>query len=181
MQSNFTLKKNGRFLLSKFLILLLCLFSNLIQAQTYVNGVLSSGATANNGTAAPTGFTWSECQNVTGNTTVANQTAGSNAGVGSTFSVADDFTVPAGTPWNLTKITVYAYSTGFSGTTSPFTDVRIRIHSSSPLAGPSTIVYGDLTTNRLTASSSAGVYRIFNTLVPPTATGTTRRIWKLEE
>ena len=85
MQSNFTRKKIGRFFFFKFLILLFCFVSNLIQAQTYVNGVLSSGATANNGTAAPSGFTWSECQNVTGNTTVANQTAGSSAGVGSAF------------------------------------------------------------------------------------------------
>ena len=79
------------------------------------------------------------------------------------------------------KITVYAYSTGFAGTTSPFTDLRIRIHNSSPLAGPTTVVYGDLTTNRLSASSFTNVYRIFNTVVTPaTVPGITRMVWALE-
>ena len=141
MQPKFTRIRVRRILLTP-LLAFLCLWGGSLHAQTYVNGVLSSGASGNNGTPAPAGFTWSECQNVTGNTTVANQLAGPGAQVGSNFSVADDFTVPAGAPWNLTKITVYAYSTGYTGSTSPFNDVRIRIHGSSPLAGPTTIVFG---------------------------------------
>jgi hypothetical protein len=180
MQPKFTLKKIGSSFRLTALLLLCCSVFGTIQAQTYVNGTLSSGATALNGTAAPAGNTWSECQNVTGNTTVANQSAGFGAQIVANNSVADDFTVPAGPSWNLTKITVYAYSTGAAAGPSPFTDLRLRIHSSNPMTGPTTIVYGDLATNRLAASSAAGVYRIFNTLVPPTATGTTRIVWKLE-
>lgn len=181
MQPNFTLKRRGIYFgLTPVLFFLFFLLSEKINAQTYVNGILSTGATALNGTAAPAGTTWSECQNVTGDITVANSTAGVSAQVSGNFSVADDFVVPAGPSWNLTKITVYAYSTGAPGGTSPFNDLRIRIHDNNPMSGPTNIVYGDLTTNRLTASSNSGVYRIFNTLVPPSATATNRIIWKLE-
>jgi len=152
-----------------------------MNAQPYINGTLSTGTTAANGTVAPAGYTWSECQNPTGNTTIANTTAGVGAQVASNNSVADDFTIPGTEIWNISKITVYGYSTGYTGTASPYTDVRIRIHKGSPLAGPTTIVFGDLTTNRFTASSDAGVYRIFNTVVAPvSAPGTTRKVWKIE-
>ncbi|MFT3981796.1 MAG: GEVED domain-containing protein [Ferruginibacter sp.] len=161
-------------------LIALFLFSGISTfAQTYTNAVLSSGATANNGTAAPAGYTWSECQNVTGNTTVANQLAGSSASIAGGFSLADDFIVPAGPSWGVSKVTVYAYSTGYTGTTSPFTDMRLQIRSGASIA-TSTVVWGNLTTNVLSASSEVNVYRIFNTLVPPTATGTTRKVWKLE-
>lgn len=152
-----------------------------ISAQPYVNGTLSTGTTTVSGVVSPAGYTWSECQNPTGNTTVANTTAGFGAQVANNNSVADDFTVPGGQGWNISKITVYAYSTGSTGSTSPFNDVRIRIHRGSPLAGPTTIVFGDLTTNRFAASSDALMYRNFNTVVTPaTAPGTTRKLWKIE-
>ncbi|MEO7444134.1 MAG: hypothetical protein ABIU55_01465, partial [Ferruginibacter sp.] len=135
MHLNTTLKKVGKNFIGIFLAgCLLCGFTNTIHAQTYVNGVLSTGATALNGTAAPAGFTWSEAQNVTGNTTVANSTSGVGAQITANNSVADDFTVPAGPSWAVSKITVYAYSTGAPAGPSPFTDLRIRIHNSSPLA-----------------------------------------------
>jgi len=154
------------------------LFTGLANAQTYVNGTLSTGATAENGTAAPAGYTWSEVQHNVGNTTVANSIIGT--GATGALSVADDFTVPAG-GWNLTKLTVYGYSTNYAGATSPFTALNVRIHSSSPLAGPTTILFGDMTTNRLSATTDAGMYRISNTVVPaPLATNTARKIWKIE-
>lgn len=154
----------------------LTLFSGLATAQTYTNGVLSTGATALNGTAAPAGKTWSETQNVTGNTTVANSTGGVSANAENGFTVADDFTV-TGASWNLSKISVYAYSTGYAGTTSPFNLLRVQIRSGS-VTGP--IVFGDLTTNRFSASTNTNTLRTFNTLVPPSAPGTTRTIWSLE-
>src|SRR5215212_12081917 len=99
-----------RFLLCLFIAI--CFFP-IVNAQTYVNGNLSTGATAENGTAAPAGYTWSEVQHNTGDLTVANNTIGVS-GTGA-FSVADDFIVPAG-GWNLTKLTVYGYSTNYVGT-----------------------------------------------------------------
>ncbi|HMT75172.1 MAG TPA: choice-of-anchor J domain-containing protein [Chitinophagaceae bacterium] len=183
MQPKFTLNRRGvLFGLTPILFSLFFLLTGKINAQQYVNGNLSTGATSISGVAAPAGTTWSECQNPTGNTNIANTNAGYGAQIVNNYSVADDFVVPTGGPsWNLTKITVYAYSTGYTGSTSPFNDLRIRIHNSSPLAGPTTIVFGDLTTNRLSSSSNSSMYRIFNTVVAPaTAPGTTRIIWKLE-
>ena len=181
MQPKFTQKKFGLSIgLTPMIFAFLCLFTVSANAQQYVNGVLSTGATSISGVAAPAGKTWSECQNPTGNTTVANTSAGSGAQIAANNAVADDFTV-TGAPWNLTKITVYAYSTGAADGPSPFNDLRLQIHNSSPLAGPTTVVFGDLTTNRLSASSNTNVFRIFNTVVTPaTAPGTTRIIWKLE-
>ncbi|MEP6675969.1 MAG: T9SS type A sorting domain-containing protein [Ferruginibacter sp.] len=164
----------------RILALVFLMATGLFSNAQYVNGILSTGATAANGTAAPAGYTWSECQNPTGNLTVANSTGGNSASSAGLFSIADDFTVPTGQTWNVTKVTVYGYLTGATGATSPITTLHVRIHNSNPASGPTTIVFGDLTTNRLTAASDAGVYRIFNTLVPATATGTTRKIWKLE-
>src|SRR5688572_27607693 len=129
MQSKFTRKRIGSFLKLTPVLLLLILCGTSSHAQQYVNGVLSTGATSISGVAAPAGWTWSECQNPTGNTTVANTNAGFGAQSSLNNAMADDFTVIGS--WNLTKITVYAYSTGFVGTVSPFNDLRIRIHNSS--------------------------------------------------
>jgi subtilisin-like proprotein convertase family protein len=181
MQTKFTFFKNQK-ISSRYLVVLtmLLFFGNNVMAQFYNNGVLSTGATTLSGVAAPAGTTWSECQNVTGNLAIANTSAGFSAGLTAGNSIADDFTVPAGPSWNLTKITVYAYSTGSTGTVSPFNDLRVRIHSSNPLSGPTTILFGDLTTNRLAASTSTNVFRIFSTVVFASASGTTRNIWRLE-
>ena len=181
MYNKITLKKILQLTYKSLFAICFLAFSTLaVNAQIYTNGVLSSGATALNGTAAPAGFAWSECQNITGNTTVTNTNAGFGASVAAGNSVADDFTVPAGATWAINKITVYAYSTGSPATPSPFTDLRIKIHSGNPLTGTPAVAFGDLTTNRLTTATSAATYRIFNTLVPPTPTGITRLLWKLE-
>ncbi len=137
-------------------------------AQPYNNGNLSTGATSSNGVAAPAGYTWSEVQ-------AGNVNAGFGANITANISMADDFTVPAGVGWNISKLTFWAYSTGFAGATSPFTDVRVRIFNTDPSVGTPVPVYGDFTTNRFSASSDALMYRIFNA-----TTGTTRKIWKVE-
>lgn len=139
-----------------------CLLGN---AQPYVNGNLSTGATSSNGTAAPAGFTWSEVQ-------AGNTAAGFVGSVVGGIRLGDDVTVPAGQNWLVSSIVFYGYQTNYTGTTSPFTSVTLRIHAGSP-SGP--VVFGDLTTNRLLSTTSAGVYRIFNA-----APGTTRQVWKVE-
>lgn len=152
-------------------------------AQPYVNGNLSTGATSKSGVAAPTGYTWSELQNDLGVSTMSNGTTGVGAQYLATGGnrVADDFTVPAGQVWNLTKITVYAYQTGYAGTVSPFVDIRLRIQNAIPSSAASVVVFGDLTTNRLLTTSDAMMYRIGNTVAPaPTTPLTNRRIWKIE-
>lgn len=147
---------------------LLLLIAGVLKAQPYINGPLTTGATSSGGVAAPAGFTWSELQG-------ANTGYGSGANIGAGYTLADDFTVPAGQTWNITKFTFYAYSTGATGSTSPFNDTRVRIFNTNPSSGSPTPVFGDLTTNRFAASTTASMYRI-----AAGAEGTTRQIWKIE-
>lgn len=146
--------------------------------QIYSNGPLSSGVTARNGTAAPSGTTWSELQNDSDSTTVSNASWGFSAN-GTAYRLADDFTVPSGQSWTLSGIDVYAYKTGTTGTTSPFTSATLQIYRGRPGDSGSTLVCGNTTTNMLTSSTAANIYRILNTVVPTaTATDTTRKIWR---
>lgn len=169
MQPKFTLKKLSlRFRLVSALVASLFLLNGNAVAQQYINGNLSTGATSSNGTAAPAGYTWSEVQ-------LGNTLAGSGANISANLTVADDFVVPAGT-WAVSKISFFAYSTGYASTTvPPFNDIRLRITNGDPSVGTPTVVYGDLTTNRFSAASNASMYRIFNA-----TPGTTRIIWKIE-
>lgn len=165
MQPIFTLTKRKSFEIFKLLFFIpLFLFSFVAISQQYSNGPLSTGATAA-GVTAPAGFTWSEVQ-------AGNGSAGFNGAVG-TFSLADNFSVIGS--WSVTKFTFFAYSTGYTGTTSPYTDVRVAIYNTDPSVGNPTPVFGDRTTNRFLASSTASMYRIFNA-----TPGTTRQIWKIE-
>lgn len=166
MHINFTPSKTRR--CSFFISLVFsCFFTVSVLAQTYVNGNLSTGAVSSNGVTAPTGFTWSELQ-------TGNNTAGFDANISTGLTVADNFTISCGT-WNITKFTFYAYSVGYTGAASPFNDVRVRIFNTDPSTGNPTPVFGNLTTNRFLASSSASMYRILNG-----SAVTTRKIWKIE-
>jgi subtilisin-like proprotein convertase family protein len=167
MQPNFTLK-NITALLRKVLMFsgFIFFFSVSLKAQQYINGNLSTGPTSSNGVAAPAGFTWSEVQS-------PNTVAGYGNNI-TDFMLADDFTVTGGT-WAITKITFFAYGTGYTGTTSPYTDVRVAIYNTNPSVGNPAPIYGNLTTNVFLASSSAAMYRIFNA-----TPGTTRHIWRIE-
>ena len=160
-----------------------CLGSGQLSAQPYINGNLSTGTTTKSGMTAPTGYTWSEVQNIPGET-VSNTTTGVGAQIVDLGGnrVADDFTVPAGQTWTLTKVTFYAYQTNYAGALSPFTDVRVRILNGIPSNGASTVVFGDLSTNRLFASDEAMMYRVPNTTTPApgTAPGLLRKIYKIE-
>jgi len=169
MKKIYILQRSGKVFQHLFLLMLLfSFFTGKINAQTYVNGNLSTGAVSSNSVTAPAGFTWSEVQ-------VGNGTAGFSGSITNGFSMADDFTVPAGPSWNLTKFTFYAYSTGWAGATSPFTTLHVQVYNTNPSVGSPAPIFGDLTTNRLSGTSSANMYRIFNA-----TTGTTRQIWKME-
>ncbi|MBP9120448.1 MAG: T9SS type A sorting domain-containing protein [Ignavibacterium sp.] len=81
----------------------------------------------------------------------AQQTAGN--------SVADDFTSTAS--WNIETISFFTYQTG-STTTSTITGVFVQIWNGDPSAG-GTVVFGDLTTNRLASTSFSNIYRSIDT------------------
>jgi subtilisin-like proprotein convertase family protein len=170
MQSKTTLNRIGGYVFLAFLMLFFSFLTNLsVQAQQYVNGNLSTGATSSNGTAAPAGYEWSEVQ-------TGNVNAGFGSSIANSLSLADDFTVPTGGGnWTVSKVTLYAYSTNYTGTASPFTDLRLQIFNTDPSVGSPAPIFGDLTTNRLSNSSATNLYRIFNA-----TTGTTRLVWKLE-
>lgn len=162
-------------------------FSQALNAQQiYTNGGLSTGANTASLVAAPAGYTWSEVQSDTGNTTESNTLAGA-AGVYTTAgdnSVrnADDFVVPAGQIWNVTSVDIFVYQTGFAGVVPPVDQMRVQIWSGDPET-TGVLLAGDMTTNVINVAGSADalMYRTFNTTTPApgTASTTTRKIWRV--
>lgn len=137
-----------------------------LHAQIYTNGPVSTGTSTSTGIAAPTGYAWSEG--------AANAAFGFSA-ISGINTLADNFTVPAGQTWTLTGAAFFPYQPGYTGTTSPLTALYVRIWQGAPNAVGSTLVFGDLTTNRLASGSDAQVYRIVEDAV-----GTTRHVWRAE-
>lgn len=135
------------------LFLILLIIARLSDAQPYVNGNLSTGVFASNGTAAPSGYSWSQAQS-------PNTTLGFPVGVNTGISAVDDFTVPTGQIWNISSLTCFAYCSGYTGATAPYNDMRMQIFSSDPAIGTPAPVFGNLGTNRFSLSNSAQIYRI---------------------
>ncbi len=169
MQSKTTFNKLRRVFKSTALAFgFLSVFTGLANAQTYVNGNLSTGANlSGGGAAAPAGTTWSQLQG-------SNTGLGFGANITANVTLADDFIVPAGPTWTLSKVSFYAYSTGYAGVNSPFVDVRARIYNTDPSVGSPTPVWGNLTTNIFSSSTFANLYRTAATA------DLTRRIWKID-
>ena len=154
--------------LKSLAVAMFALCTVLANAQTYTNGNLSTGPNlTGGGTAAPAGTNWSQLQG-------ANTSFGFGANIAAGITLADNFVVPAGPNWTVNKATFFAYSTGFAGTTSPYNDVRVLIYNTDPAVGNPTPIFGDFTTNRFLASSSANLYRTGATA------GLTRSIWRIE-
>lgn len=173
-------------MIKKITFLLFLFAYKLLTAQTYSNGGLSTGTTTYSNVTAPTGYTWSECQNNTGNTTEANTSAGLsgmyNNANSTNFIIADDFVVPNGYSWDVTSFDFFCYQTSYTGTTPPIDVLRIQVWNGDPSLGTSTLVAGDLATNVYDVANSADalMYRTFHTTIPSASTpGTTRKIWKL--
>lgn len=144
----------------------------------YDNGPFQTGATTKSGVAAPAGAQWSEVQNFAGDTANSNTSAGSSCNE-SGFRIADNFVIPVGETWTINSVLTFAYLTG-GGATSPFTAGTLRIWNGRPGDAGSTVIFGDLTTNRLGTSTDTNTFRVFNTVAPPpgAAPGTTRRVWQ---
>lgn len=90
--------------------------------------------------------------------TVGLTSRGFNHSLAGGYRVADDFTV-AGASWNVTTITFYPYMGGSPTTPTPITGINLQIWNGSPDLPGSTVVFGDTTTNRLTSSTFANLYR----------------------
>jgi len=83
------------------------------------------------------------------------------------YRMADDFVVPAGETWTIDSFVFYAYQTN-STTTSTITGVYFQIWDGDPSAG-GTVIWGDLTTNRLSNTYWSNIYRASETTPTSTA------------
>lgn len=72
--------------------------------------------------------------------------------------IADDFVVANG-PWDIKEIHFYAFQTGSPSNPSPMTALYLQIWDGPPNDPLSSVVWGDLTTNRLLSSSWSGIFR----------------------
>ena len=100
-------------------------------------------------------------------------TYGFGAAQSTGYRVADNFTLDATS--TIETIDFYTYQTN-SSTTSPITGVNVRIWNGNPMSG-GTIIWGNTTTNVMSANLFSGVYRVsipFDGL-----TGTQRPIMKV--
>jgi hypothetical protein len=143
----------------------------LAQTVLYSNGPYITGQTAASGAPAPGGGAWSELAGDPGGTS-ANKIYGFT--VGSTDPAAprvvDDFTIPPGASWNISRLRLLAFQTQ-TGTTSTITGVTVRIWDAPPNEPGAQVVFGDATTNRLAETSFTGVYRIQHSLIPAACGG----------
>ena len=124
------------------------------------NGPMSTGTTNTVGVAAPSGNSWSELQQV-GSAFNTSVTFGVNytfAGSTGPNRLSDDFTI-TGNPWQISQIKVFATQTNMATTASFLTGV-VQIWSGRPGDIGSTVVAGDLTTNRLSSTVFTGIWRV---------------------
>lgn len=143
-------------------ILPLCLLAAMPLAYgqvLYDNGPMSTGPTHSNGTAAPSGTTWSELQT---NGTLTNGALGysvnyQNSTSAGSLHQADDFTVgPEG--WSVSGFVVYGFRTN-GPTNEEFTSGVLRIWDGVPGAAGSNVIAGDLSTNILQSTTFTTIYR----------------------
>lgn len=79
--------------------------------------------------------------------------------IASNFIIADEFVVPPGELWIIDSIVVFHYQAQtMASTVSSINDIRLQLRQGS-VPGMGTIVFGDLTTNRLANSSFSTIYR----------------------
>jgi hypothetical protein len=101
-----------------------------------------------------------------GNPASAVQTAlsmtlyGFGAQLSANNSMADNFTV-TGAGWSINEMQFFTYQTN-SGTTSTINDLRVQIWNGAPNGGGS-VIWGDMTTNRMTSTSWTTIYRVLDT------------------
>ncbi|MGI8951814.1 MAG: T9SS type A sorting domain-containing protein [Chitinophagaceae bacterium] len=163
------------------LALMVCLLNASFAQMMYKNGSLSTGNRAKDSLRAPGVYKWSELQDSAN--AVANTIAGFQGyytDSAEQFTLADNFTVPAGEQWHVTGVGVYAYVVGDTSSASPFDGLRFRILNAPPDSAGAVVVFGNLTDNRFSSSIDSLLYRIFNTVIPiPIAPTTDRKIWKI--
>ncbi|MBM3307318.1 MAG: hypothetical protein FJY74_03245 [Candidatus Eisenbacteria bacterium] len=100
----------------------------------------------------------SRCQD----TSLGMNTLGFNHQTTGVFVIADDFEVPT-CGWTVSAVLFFAYQTNAPTSPSTITEVRFEIFDDVPGSPGADVVYGDLTTNRLTSSEWLQCYRVYET------------------
>jgi hypothetical protein len=77
------------------------------------------------------------------------------------FALAEDFTVPGGSTWTPSSVTLYAYQTGSPTSPSPITGVQLRLWDGPP--GGTGTPLTPLTPATITTNVFSGVYRVLDT------------------
>jgi len=80
------------------------------------------------------------------------------------YRMADDFTISDPAGWQIDTVTFFAYQTGTYAfpPVSTITGLYVQIWDGPPWAG-GTVIWGDLTTNRLASTGWSGIYRVLDT------------------
>jgi len=154
------------------------LFSNAGSSPS--DPALNAVSISASGVAAPPSSFWSEATALPGGTE-ANAVGGfSNhaAGIAGNFRFADNFTVTDAAGWSLESADFFAYQPGASA--APFSGINVRIWSGRPGDPGATVLFGDTTTNRLSACTSTSIYRVFSSVATPlpATPDTSRLIWR---
>lgn len=143
--------------------------ASLVQADIYSNygGTanpsavgLSTGPVNSGGASAPAGSSWSEVQSSLGSLLGSLCSPGAEAFPGSGIPlvgrVADDFSVPAGVSWDVTRLSVFAYRAGFPANPSPVASGTMTLWSGHPESGGSAVI----ATGTFGGASDTSIYRI---------------------
>jgi hypothetical protein len=93
--------------------------------------------------------------------------------------IADDFEVTDG-KWTVNQIHLFSYQTGSPVDPSPITGVYMQIWDGPPSEPTSKVVWGDLTTNRLTSSAWSGIFRVTDTTLGSTTRPIMRNVLDVE-
>lgn len=150
------------------------------QSGIYQNGFLSTGGVSSSGVPAPAGTTWSE-----GQADITSNTSNWAVGIGNFYNntqshwVGDDFTIPSGQTWTISKIAVYGMA--WNVISNPFDGLHLQIWNGKPGLPASSIIYGDGTTNFLTTVIDSLLFGIRNSLIPAPGTvpNLESKFWKL--
>ncbi|MCD4700269.1 MAG: hypothetical protein K8S24_00280 [Candidatus Aegiribacteria sp.] len=77
--------------------------------------------------------------------------------------IADDFVIPTGDTWDIIEITFFAYQSFAPSSPSPITNYHVQIWDDAPTSNKASVLWGDLSTNRLSSTAFSNIYRVTET------------------
>ena len=101
------------------------------------------------------------------NTSLGMTTWGFGVQKGSDRRIADDFVVDS--EWTIESIKLFGYQTKVFDGISTFTGAYLQIWDGSPDDPGSNVIWGDLSTNRMTSTSFTNIFRVLESDDPETA------------